>query len=266
MLLNLEIIKGRFFSPGISTDATSSVVINEAAARKLGLDHPVGKRFRKEFGGAKEGEFVTIIGVVKDFHFQSLHQKIQPMILRPLIAGEAKFASVKIAGGNIKQTLHSIEKTWKNFTGNQPFEYSFLDDDFNSLYQAEQKLGKIFTIFSILSIVISCSGLFALACYATEQRTKEIGIRKVHGASVLNIIQLVTKEFTRWVVIAVVIASPIAWYVFDKWLQNFAYRVNIRIGIFLIAGIFALIVALLTVSYQSIKAAVANPVESLRYE
>jgi putative ABC transport system permease protein len=265
-LLNLEIIQGRFFSDDISTDVSSSVVINESAAENLGLDDAVGKRFRKEFGGAKEGEFVTIIGVVKDFHFQSLHQKIQPMILRPLSEDETKFASIKIRGGRIRPTLRFIEKKWNELTGQQPFKYSFLEDDMNSLYKTELKLEKLFTLFSILSIFIACLGLFALACYTSARRSKEIGIRKIHGASVVCIIRLVTKDFTKCVIMAIVIACPIAWYVLNQWLQNFAVRITISWWIFVLTGMLALVVALLTVSYQAVKAALANPIDSLKYE
>ncbi|NIM90225.1 MAG: FtsX-like permease family protein [Candidatus Aminicenantes bacterium] len=264
-LLNLEMVAGRYFSKEIATDATA-VVINEAAVKKLGLSDPIGKRFYKEFGGAKKGEFVTIIGVVKDFHFHSLHHEIYPMVIRPLTGPQGNYTSVKIHPDNIKGTLSTIEKTWKKLSGGQPFEYSFIDDDFNSLYKKEQKTGEIFAMFSILAILIACLGLFGLASFTAEQRTKEIGIRKVLGASASGIIFLLCKEFTKWVLLANIIAWPIAYYAMKKWLQNFAYRINMGADVFIIPTLLALVIALVTISYQSIKASVANPADSLRYE
>ncbi len=265
-LLNLEMVAGRYFSKEIATDATSAVVINEAAVKKLGLSDPIGKRFYKEFGGAKKGEFVTIIGVVKDFHFHSLHHEIHPMVIRPLTGTRGNYTSIKIHPENIKGTLSTIEKTWKKFSGGQPFEYSFLDDDFNSLYKKEQKTGQIFAMFSVLAILIACLGLFGLASFTAEQRTKEIGIRKVLGASASSIMFLLCKEFIKWILLANIIAWPIAYYAMNKWLQNFAYRISIGAEVFMLPTLLALVIALITISYQSLRASVANPVDSLRYE
>jgi putative ABC transport system permease protein len=265
-LLNLEMVTGRYFSKEIATDATSAVVINEAAVKKLGLADPIGKRFYKEYGGAKKGEFVAIIGVVKDFHFHSLHHEIHPMVIRPLTGMRGSYTSIKIHPENIKGTLSTIEKTWKKFSGGQPFEYSFLDDDFNSLYKKEQKTGQIFAMFSILAILIACLGLFGLASFTAEQRTKEIGIRKVLGASASGIMFLLCKEFTKWVLLANIIAWPISYYAMNKWLQNFSFRISIGAEVFILPTLLVLVIAMVTISYQSIKAAVVNPIDSLRYE
>ncbi|MCK4782445.1 MAG: FtsX-like permease family protein, partial [Desulfobacteraceae bacterium] len=265
-LLNLEMVAGRYFTQDYATDATSAVVINETAVKKLGLADPIGKRFYKEFGGAKEGEFSTIIGVVNDFHFHSLHQEIHPMLIRPLTGQRSWFLSIRIRPENIKETLSLIKKTWKEFTIDQPFEYSFLDNDFQNLYKTEQRSGQIFAFFSILAIFIACLGLLGLASFTAVQRTKEIGIRKVLGASVSGIVLLLSKEFIKWVILANIIAWPIAYYAMDKWLQNFAYRINLGFGIFIISALSVFVVALITIGYQSVKAAISNPVDSLRYE
>ncbi len=264
-LLDLKIVAGRYFSPEIASDE-NAVVINETAVKKLGLTNPIGKRFHKEFGGAKKGEFVTIIGVIKDIHFHSLHNAIEPMIIRNLVGNRGWLVSVKIRPKNINETINVVENTWKKFTGDQPFEYSFLDDDFNNLYQKEQKTGQIFLTFAMLAIFIACLGLLGLASFTSERRTKEIGIRKAVGATITNILVLLTNRLVKWIIIANLIAWPIAYYAMNKWLQNFAYRIDISIWPFLLAGLAALVIALLTVSWQAIRAATANPVEALRYE
>jgi putative ABC transport system permease protein len=265
-LLNLEFVKGRYFLKQIPTDATSAVVINEAAVKELGLENPVGKRFYKEFGNAKEGDFVTIIGVFEDIHFQSLHQKINPMVIRPLTGPRNNFVSIKISQEKPEATLNQIKNKWKEISGGLPFEYSFLADDLDSLYRTEQRTGQILTFFSLLALFIASLGLFGLASYTAEQRTKEIGIRKVLGSSVLGVVFLLSKEFTTLVVLANVLAWPIAYIVMNKWLQNFAYRTNLGIDMFLVSALFVFLVALLSVFYQSLKAALSNPVDSLRYE
>lgn len=265
-LLDLEIVAGRYFSPEISTDATSAVVINETAAKMLGLTDPVGKRFHKEFGGAKEGEFVTIIGVLKDFHFASLHYEILPMIIRPLSRSTWNFTSVRIGSKNIPETLARIEETWKTFTGGQPFEYSFLDEDFNNLYRSEQQMGQIFSVFAGLAILIACLGLVALISFTAEQRTKEIGIRKVLGASISKIVYLLSWEVAVLVFVADLVASPVAFYGMHKWLQNFAFRIGISPFLFISTAIGTLALAFLSVSFRAVGAARANPIDSIRYE
>jgi putative ABC transport system permease protein len=259
-------VQGRFFSKDIASDATSAVVINEAAVKKLGLHNPIGKRFIKDFDNAKKGEFVTIIGVLRDFHFQSLHHEIEPMLIRNLGENRGYYISVRLSSGNLNKSIREIEREWKRFSGNQPFVYSFLDADFNSLYRAEIKTGQMLALFFALSIFISCLGLVGLSAFMAEQRTKEMGIRKVLGASIWRVVFLLTREAGKWVLLGSLIAWPIAWYTMHRWLQHFAYRITIQWWYFVLAGMLGLVIALLTVSYQAIKAARANPVESLRYE
>jgi putative ABC transport system permease protein len=265
-LLDLEIVAGRYFSPEIPTDATSSVVINETAVKKLGLTDPVGKRLHKEFGGAKGGEFVTIIGVLKDFHFNSLHFEILPMLIRPLSPSTWTFTSVRIGHDNIPKTLARIEETWRTLTGGQPFEYSFLDEDFDNLYRSEQRMGRIFSIFAALAIFIACLGLVGLISFTAEQRTKEIGIRKVLGASISKILYLLSREVLVLVFVAAFVAAPIAFYSMHKWLQNFAFRIGISPLMFVLTALGTLAIAMLSVSFRAIRAAQANPIDAIRYE
>ena len=265
-LLGLKPAEGRYFDPHIPTDSTSAVVINETAARAMGLSNPIGKRIHKEWGGARPGEFVTIIGVLKDFHFASLHQEIQPMIIRPFMDRWWNYTSIKIRSDNIPRTLGLIESEWKTLTGGQPFEYSFLDSDFDRLYKAERRTGRIFGIFGFLALLVACLGLFGLLSFAVEQRTREIGIRKVLGASVPQITSLITREVFVLVLAASVVATPLAYYSMQKWLQNFAYRIPISGLLFLVTTLFLVTAALLSVGFRALKAATANPSESLMYE
>jgi putative ABC transport system permease protein len=265
-LLDLEMVSGRYFSPGIPTDATSAVVINEAAVKKLGIKDPIGKRFVKEFGGAKKGEFVTIIGVVKDFHYFSLHHEILPMIIRPFSEENWRLTSIKIRAANIKETINLVRETWNKFTAGEPFEYSFLDADFNNLYINEQKTGQILGIFAFLAIFIACLGLFGMVSFSTEQRTKEIGIRKVLGASVSKIIFMLSKEVIILVLLAFALSAPLALYAMNKWLQDFAFRIEPNPLTFILMALITLLIALLTISFRTIKAACANPVDSIKHE
>ena len=265
-LLDLEMVSGRYFSPGITTDATSAVVINEAAVKKLGIKDPIGKRFVKEFGGAKKGEFVTIIGVVKDFHYFSLHHEILPMIIRPFSEENWRLTSIKIRAANIKETINLVRETWNKFTAGEPFEYSFLDADFNNLYINEQKTGQILGIFAFLAIFIACLGLFGMVSFSTEQRTKEIGIRKVLGASVSKIIFMLSKEVIILVLFAFALSAPLAFYAMNKWLQDFAFRITPNPLTFILMALITLLIALLTISFRTIKAACANPVDSIKHE
>jgi putative ABC transport system permease protein len=265
-LLGLELAAGRFFSREVPTDAMSAVVINERAAREMGLSDPVGKRLHKEFGGAQEGEFVTIIGVLKDFHFASLHHEILPMLLRPLSPPEWALTSVKIRSENVPQTLFLIEKTWKKFSGGQPFQYSFLDQDFGALYDSEQRAGKIFLAFSVLTILVACLGLYGLVSFAAEQRMREIGIRKTFGASPASLAGLLSREVIILVGLSAVIASPPALYFAEMWLRNFAFRISVHPLMFIATGASVLTVAVLSVAFRALRAAAANPVDTLRYE
>ncbi len=265
-LLGLELVAGRFFSPEIPTDATSAVVINEKTARELGLTDPVGKRFHKEFGGAKEGEFVTIIGVLKDFHIFSLHHEIMPMLLRPLSRSNWRLTSVKIRPERLPQTLAFIEETWKEFSGGQPFKYSFLDQDFGALYDSERRAGRIFLAFSALTILVACLGLYGLVTFAAEQRMREIGIRKTFGASVASLAGLLSREVLVLVGVSSVVASLPGLYFAAGWLRNFAYRVPIHPLMFVTTAAIVLGVAVLSIAFRTLRAATANPVNTLRYE
>jgi putative ABC transport system permease protein len=265
-LFGLKIVEGRFFRRDVGTDATSAVVINRTAARELGLTEPVGKRFHKQYGGAKEGEFVTIIGVLEDFHIASLHTDVRPMILRPLSAAEWRLTSVKVRAEGLPRTLALIESAWKKHTGDQPFQYSFLDQDFGALYDAERRAGKIFSAFSTLAVLVACLGLYGLVSFSAEQRTREIGIRKTLGASVGSLAGLLSREVIVLVGIAVVVASPPAYVLAGQWLRDFAYRTPIRPWMFAATAAAVLAVAFLSVAYRALRAAAANPVETLRNE
>lgn len=262
---NMTIVQGRGFSRGYPSDSKEAYVLNEAAVKASALDSPVGKRFAAStHEGMREGK---IIGIVKDFHFQPLHDAIEPLVMF-ILPGNFNYMCIRAQPGTSGFTgiIRHIESTWNNFAPNFPFQYSFLDARFDRLYRSEQKTGRIFGYFTFLAIFISSMGLFGLAAQIAEQRTKEIGIRKVMGASVPGIILLLTKDFIRWVIIANAIAWPAAYLAMKKWLQNYAYRTSIGIDIFILAAAAALLITFLTVSFQSIRAAGEDPVESLRYE
>jgi putative ABC transport system permease protein len=257
----LEFKGGRFFSEE-PQEGRREVVLNESGARILGYEEAVGEKII-DMGGRD----FTIIGVVKDFHFEPLHKELNPLIILPFSPkGNGRYLSVRVRAENIRETLAFMKKSWEKYALNQAFEYEFFDDHFARLYRSEEKTGTIFFSFSLLAILIASLGLFGLTAFITQQKTKEIGIRKVLGASVVGILFLYTRQFTRWVLVANIIAWPLAYFAMHKWLENFAYRTNIGVGTFIVSGILALSIALFTVSFQSIRAAIANPVESLRYE
>ncbi|THU34845.1 FtsX-like permease family protein [Niastella caeni] len=261
-LYNIQMAAGRPFSREYKTDSNQAIILNEAAVKILGYPSPeqaIGKRF-KQWG--REGK---IIGVMKDFHYHSLQQPIKPLTMR-MEWDRFGLVSVKVNPSNIKNTIAAIEKQFKTIIPNRPFSYYFLDEFFDRQYRAEERFGKLFLNFAILAIFISCLGLLGLASYSTIQRTREIGIRKVMGASVSNIINLLSKEFLKLVIISFFIAVPVAWYFMHKWLADFAYRTPISWWIFVTAGIMALLIAIITISFQAFRAAVANPVKSLRTE
>jgi putative ABC transport system permease protein len=264
--LGIEIVQGRGFSKEFSTDA-DGVLLNESAVKYFGWDDPLGKTLTYPGGSNKE---YKVIGVMKDFNFTTLRSPITPFALFHQASKSYEipdsYVVVRIPRTDLENSLKLLESEWKAFAPTMPFEYKFLDEGFEEQYLAEQRLGKIFLIFSILTIFIACIGLLGLAAFATEQRTKEIGVRKVLGASVPNLVTLLSKDFSKWVLLANLIAWPVAYFVMNKWLQNFAYRIDIGWWVFALAGGLALLIALLTVSTQAIKAALANPVEALRYE
>lgn len=263
----LEMAAGRFYSAEFTTD-TASIVLNESAIKTLGIvGDPIGQNVITPFGRQNEDRVMPIIGVVKDFHFQSLHDEIKPLVIQPFQRGQfGRYVAVKFNSANIGETIRKIESTWLKYANDQAFEYVFFDEEFNRVYTAEFRTGKLFKGFSILGILIACLGLFGLAAFMAEQRTKEIGIRKTMGASVNGLIILLCKEFTKWVIISNLIALPIAYFWMTKWLENFAYRIDITFVAFFVSAILSLIIALITVSYQAVKASLANPIDSLKYE
>ncbi|HEX9653149.1 MAG TPA: ABC transporter permease [bacterium] len=267
--LDIRIMQGRGFSRDFATDA-ESVILNEAAVRLFGWnDDPIGKILT--YPGSPQGEArYKVIGVMKDFNFMALYSPITPFALFHTSSRSYdipdSYVVVRIPPADVENTIQALESEWKSFAPTTPFEYTFLDESLDAEYQAEQRLGKLFLMFSGLTIFIACIGLLGLAAFSAERRTKEIGIRKVLGASVPNVTALLSKEFTKWVILANFIAWPTAYFAMNHWLQNFAYRVEIGWWPFALAGGLALLIALLTVSTQAVKAALANPVEALRYE
>jgi len=257
----LKMLKGRNFSKDYSTDDSAAFILNETAVKKLGWtnENAVGKRLDY---GSHEGR---IIGVVKDFNFETLHNEIIPIIMLITHRGNNQ-VTVRISGSDIAGTLGFLKSKWAQYRPGYPFDYEFINQSLDNLYRKDQKLGTAFGIFAVIAIIIACLGLFGLASYTAEVRTKEIGVRKVLGATVSNITLLISKEFLWLIIAANIVAWPIAYYGMNKWLSEFAYSTSINIWLFIAAGFLALFIALLTVSYQSIKAALQNPVKSLKYE
>jgi putative ABC transport system permease protein len=261
----VEMVEGRYFDSKIPSN-NKTVVLNESAVKKLNIKDAVGQKIYE--GEHTEDAGYTIIGIMKDFHSESLHKEISSIIVREGVEN-APFGNnlvVRVTTENMQQNLKHLEQTWNKFAKGQAFDYVFFDEDFGRLYNTEVRTKKIVAIFSALAIVIACLGLLALAAFIAEQRTKEIGVRKVNGARVSEILFSLNSGFIKWVGIAFVIAVPVAWYVLHNWLRNFAYKTDLSWWIFALAGLLALGIALLTVSFQSWKAATRNPVESLRYE
>ena len=265
--LNIKPVAGRLFSSKFTADTGRNIIINEKAVNEIGFasaEKSIGEKLLFKF--RNETLDYTIVGVVKDFHFEDLQQPITPYAFTLNEGTNFNYLIVHGKGTNVKETLAAVEKSWKTAVANEPFEYSFLDADFQKNYLAQERLSSIVTYFTIIAIIICCLGLFALAAFSAEQRIKEIGVRKVLGASTGNLVALLSKDFLKLVIIATLIASPIAWYVMNEWLKNFAYRTNISWVVFAITIVSAVFIALITISFQAIKAAVANPVKSLRTE
>ncbi|MBN1221905.1 MAG: ABC transporter permease, partial [Candidatus Aminicenantes bacterium] len=262
--LGIEMASGRNFSPDLESDIDRSVIINETAARKFGWEDAIGKSIT-EFTKSGKMNKKTVIGVVKDFHIESLHKEIAPLHIS-CSNDYLNSLSIRISPENIPETMALLRDKIRQFAPHQPFTYTFLDDSFDSQYRAEERLSRIFTYFSVLAIFIACLGLFGLASFTAEQRTKEIGIRRVLGASVTGILILLTREFTKWVVISNIIAWPLAYFALNKWLQGFAYRTHISVTVFVFSLAISFLIALLTVSSQALRAATTDPIKSLRYE
>ena len=253
----LELKEGRFFSSEFSTD-NNAIVLNEQAANIMGFNNPLGEIITTPWGAK-----LTVIGIVKDFNFRSLHYKIEPLIMQ---VGQSNNFYIKMKPDKIIATVESIKKSYKSFNPGLPIDFHFLDDDFDTMYRTEQRMSKIFKYFSLLAIIISCLGLIGLSSFTTERRTKEIGIRRVNGAKSIEIFTLLSREYIFWVLISAIIAIPVAYLAMHKWLESFAYKTELSWWIFALAGLLSLGIALLTVSWQSWKAATRNPVEALRYE
>ncbi|MDF7815639.1 ABC transporter permease [Hymenobacter sp. YC55] len=259
--LGIQLLTGRNFSARHSTDSTA-VILNETAAKTFGwnkndLSHTLSN-------SSNQGQKITyrVIGVIKDFHFKSLHEPITPLVMT--LAHSSGAMIVKVKGSGLADLVASLKEQWTKFSPDEPFSYSFLDERFMQTYEAEKRLGRILYLFAGLTVLVACLGLFGLATFTAEQRTKEIGIRKVLGASVTNIVSLLSKDFLKLVVVANVVAWPLAWWVMHRWLQDFAYRINVSWWVFVLVGVVALLIALMTVSVQAVRAAAANPIKNLR--
>jgi putative ABC transport system permease protein len=257
----MKLAAGRFFSRNFPTDTAKAVLVNEAAVRTFGwenAENAIGKRF------GKGDDARSVIGVIKDFNFESLHKPVDALLIEYAKGGNR--LSLKIDGRHPDEAINHLQKTWKTSFPDIPLEFAFVDESIDKQYGNEQKMQGIFYGFAGLSLLIACLGLFGLSIFVVERKVKEIGIRKVLGASVSGIVGLLSGDFLKLVLIAAIIASPLAWYFMHQWLQDFSYRINIGWWVFVIAGITALFIALVTISFKAIKAALANPVTSLRTE
>jgi putative ABC transport system permease protein len=254
--MKFNIIEGRAFSPEFAD--SSNYILNEAAVAYSGIEDPLGKKF------SLNGIQGNIVGIVQDFNFKSIRTEVEPLVIRQ--GDYLQYMIARVQSSNIPESIEKIQSIWQENYPDYPFELHFMDADFEKLYEAEQRTGKVFKYFTILAILISCLGLFGLASFTAEQRTKEIGVRKVMGASVQQIVGLLSFEYLKWMFVANIIAWPLAWYVMNKWLQNFAYKIQINLTYFLLAGIVTCAIALITVSFQTIRAANSNPVKALNYE
>lgn len=264
--LGMQMVKGRNFSEEMTTDV-SGVILNESAAAQLGYKDPLNKflYIPKDFRAPNAPDNILtfhILGVVKDFNYNSLRQKVSPLVF--FLGATPGYTGIRIKTANIPGVISQVQQVWNRMQPGQPFSYSFMDDDFNKIYNAEQRTGSIFIYFAVLAIIVACLGLFGLVTYAAEQRSKEIGVRKILGASVNNIVVMLTSDFLRLVLIALIVAAPLAWWLMAKWLQGFSYRINMSVWFLVLSGLLAIIIAVVTACAQAIKVAIASPVESLR--
>jgi putative ABC transport system permease protein len=256
----MKLLSGRDFSRDITGDLKGSCIINEEASKQFGWNDPIGKKIK---GGGIE---LATIGIVKDFHIVSLHKKIEPAVIYIDSLKWTRNISIRIRQGNPQNTLSYIKEKWSSFYPEKPFDYQFLDEELNSRYKKEEKMSEIFGVTSILSIIIASIGLLGLISYSIEQRRKEIGIRKVLGSSTTGITSLLLNEFMKLILFANILAVPIAYYYMNIWLQDFAYRIDLNVGYFIISALLAFVIAIFTVGFQAIRAARANPIEALKYE
>ena len=256
--LNLKVVQGRFFSTDYPTD-NLAIVLNEAAIKTLGWNEPIGKRYRLD-------TVYNVIGVIQDFHFESLHEIIEPMGLVLIEPGTESFISMRIGPGSTDELITFVKDTWKTFVPDRPVELSFMDREFDFWYRTDRKIGLVTTLLSILAVVISCLGLLGLMIYITLRRTKEIGIRKVNGATTWNILFLFLRDTSKWLLVAFGIAIPISLFAMKKWIQSFAYHTEINWWTITLAGVLVYLIATGTIIWQSYKTARSNPADSLRYE
>jgi len=270
-VIQFEMKEGRSFSK--ETNDSLNVLMNETAVKTMGLSDPIGRKLSQVNNnpdGTKTTLLFTVLGVVKNFNFQSLRDEITPLVIYSNEQfgrrGGSAYVAVRVKPGQFQAAIKKIETKWKEIVPEQPFKFEFLDDNLNQGYAEEQRSGKVFAVFSALAIIIACVGLFGLSAYTASLRTKEIGIRKVLGSSVASVVVLLSRDFTKLVAIAFVLAVPLSWWMMDTWLKGFAYRISLGLSSFAVAGLLALGIAWLTVSYQSIKAAIVNPVKSLKSE
>ncbi len=263
--LGMNVVLGRNFDPANPADS-SNIIINETLVKKLGWEDPIGKTIYT-FITDEETLPLKVIGVVEDYHFQSLHDPIEPAMIK-IAVGNPAFTAIRTSPGNLEKSMKKIESVWENLHPETPFDFYFLDESFDNLYESEQKMSHIFIYFTVLAIIIACLGLFGLAAFVAEQRTKEIGIRKALGASVTQLVAMITIDLTKWILLANIIAWPLSWYFLHEWLQNFAFRINMLnyIWLFILASVIAFIIAILTVVYQAIRVSGENPVNALKYE
>jgi putative ABC transport system permease protein len=265
--MGMKIVEGRDFSREVISDTTYAVLVNESMVKRMAWDNPIGKKFIFQGGGPNNTDIEKrVVGVVKDYHQNSLYDPIEPLMI--ILGERINYVFVRTAQGDVRQSIAAVEKAWKDIFPTYTFEYEFLDADFNSQYKADEKRSQIFTVFSGLTIVIACLGLLGLAAFTTEQRTKEIGVRKVIGASIQSLVFLVSKEFFILVTVGMILAFPLAWYFTNNWLQDFAYRIELKEEwfTFIVSAALAFIITLVTVGYHVIRAASVNPVKSLRDE
>jgi putative ABC transport system permease protein len=275
--IGFEFVQGHGYEEG--TNDSLSIILNETAVRTMELKDPIGSKLSFVQRGENGNVTImfTVIGVIKDFNFQSLRDKITPLTIQSVetIGGNTQYVFAKVNTNDLRTVIDAAKAKWDDMVSitrregeaaEQPFKYTFLDSNLMASYEAEQRAGTLFNVFSTIAIVIACVGLFGLAAYTASLRTKEIGVRKVMGASVFSVILLLTKDFTKLILLAFVLAVPLGWVLMDNWLASFAYRTTLGVDTFVIAGLSALVIAWITVSYQSIKAAVKNPVNSLRSE
>ena len=259
-VLDMEFVEGRYYSQAYPTDTSNGIILNESAVNIMNMKDPIGKWVQR--GDAR----YNIIGVMKDFHFLPLTYEISPLAMYFGPMNWTSLMMIKFREGNAEDAIRHIERTWQSINPTFPFNYEFLDKEYQELYESENRLGKIFSYFSGLAILISCLGLFGLASFMAEQRTREIGIRKTYGAPVGAIVMLMSKEFARLVLLANVIAIPVAWYALREWLSNYSYATRLGPGIFILAFIISIVIAWATISFQGVKAALMNPVDAIKYE